>query len=130
MNDTSKGEGLRMAAADSMETRLARFDERLRALSEQVKKADADKQRAIDMATSELNKHLDELNHAHEIAKETLATYVPRETFDAKVGAVEERQRKSELAISNLMGRLWLLLLAAAAVAAGLAAAVVKVITK
>ena len=40
---------------------------------------------------AELARRLDILNHAHDQARETLATYIPRELFDAKVVELEKR---------------------------------------
>ena len=59
-------------------------------------------ERALSIQAREYERRLDELNHAHATAVQTLATYIPREIADkrfdellGKISALEQWQAKS-----------------------------------
>lgn len=115
---------------DEVRAILARHDERIKALATQMENNSRDRDRAIRLASDELTRRLDNLNHAHSQAREVISTYLPRETHDRDISHLDVRLRKAEDSLRDLIGRLWLPMLAAAGIAAGLAAAVVKMLVK
>src|SRR5688500_2976010 len=58
--------------ADSLEIAFARLEEKVKAM-----------ENAQKLQAKEYARRLNELNHAHEQAREVLGTYLPRETWEA-----------------------------------------------
>lgn len=105
---------------------LARLDERLQALVRDLERSERDRDRAIRLASDELARRLDDLNHAHQHATEVQSTYVPRETLNGFVKEATGRLNQLEGDAREQRGKLWLPMLAAAGIAAALAAAAVS----
>jgi hypothetical protein len=95
------------------------LDERIRATRREFKLRAKLERSARKIAALELARRLDELNHAHAEAKRVASLTVTRELFDNKIGTLEESQRKAEVAAGTLLGKLWLPLIAVAALVAG-----------
>ena len=55
--------------------------------------------KALELRTSEIDRRLLILNHAHEQAVEVQATYVPRELFEAFVGTFSEYKEVTNRAL-------------------------------
>lgn len=82
---------------------LARLDERLKALNERLCRADIERDKAIEIARSELARRLDILNHSHEQAVLVQARYVPREINDAAHERLVERIDNNEKQIAKAL---------------------------
>jgi hypothetical protein len=107
---------------DKLEVAFARLEERIIASD-----------RALTVATAELHRRLEMLNGEASRLREMQATYVPRETFDRSVEAIEKatkvmeegldaRVKTLENANANMAGKTWIggavILIMAAAIAA------------
>lgn len=103
---------------------LARLDERIKSLSIRVDRENVERDKAIEIARLELARRLDILNHAHEQAIKVQSTYLSRELHEPWT----ERVRNIENKFSEWQGRLLPLIGAVTVVAAGIGAAVTKLV--
>lgn len=61
---------------------------------------------ALKIQAEEYARRLDELNGAHELARQTLVTYIPKTVYDTRVETLDTRITKLELAESRRTGQL------------------------
>lgn len=87
---------------------LARLEERLDALRERADRDQTSSRQALELASTELARRLDLLNHAHQDAKEALTTYLPREVFDHWCEGTISRLHNCEIFNANLTGKMWI----------------------
>lgn len=62
--------------------------------------------KALELQAREYERRLEDLNHAHELAKETLGTYLPREMYERAHAEVVEWQRKADIAHVDIENRI------------------------
>jgi hypothetical protein len=105
---------------------LARLDERLKAIQREIVLSEKHHAVAVKVASDELARRLEILNSHHEHTKEILAGCVTREVYEQWKSHIEGRLLKREGDSRELTGKLWLPLIVAAAVAAGLVAFVLR----
>jgi hypothetical protein len=99
---------------------VERLDERIRATRREFKlKAKAEKL-ARRLAAVELARRLDVLNGDHERQRELLGLTVTRERFDQTISDMSGRMGRMENSQSEQRGRMWLPMIAVAAIVAGL----------
>ena len=84
--------------AESNDVHGHAVDIALARLEEQVKSMDT----AQKLQAKEYARRLDELNHAHEQAREVLGTYLPRETWEAWIKDEGQRREKLDDEIQEL----------------------------
>lgn len=107
---------------------LARLDERIKGIHREMAHQELAYAAALKIASEELARRLDVLNHAHEEAEEARRQTVPRETFDAKVNVLAQNIEALKLDAREAHGKLWLPMVIVASLAASVAAAVVKLL--
>ena len=108
------------------EVALARLDERLKAMGERMEREERANQRAIRLASDELARRLDILNHSHSQMLEAQSRFMPRELYETESKQLTDRLQTLQSEFREQQGRLWLPLLVAAGAGAGLAAAAVR----
>jgi hypothetical protein len=91
-----------------MEVCLARLDERIKAMREDIRRTEESGERALDLATQELHRRLEILNGEAGRLREMQATYVPREIFDRYKETQETRISGLENFNANLTGKQWI----------------------
>lgn len=116
---------------------LARLEERITAIREEMHRAEEDLERRMTESAAELARHLEKLNHAHEQAVERNADYISREAYSLNHNELLRRMDiyRDEMAelneeLSALRGRLWLPMLVAGGLAAALALAIARYVFK
>ena len=67
------------------------FDDKIRDLKEYFEKILDEKEKALNLATGELSKHLEKLNGETGKLDRMQATYLPREVADAKFNTQDEK---------------------------------------
>jgi hypothetical protein len=107
---------------------LARLDERLKSLVNDIARTETHAAWALKIASDELARRLEVLNGAHEEAKHVAAMTVTRDVHERDVKELVFRLSKLENEGATLRGKLWLPMLGIAGIAAGLAAITVKLI--
>jgi hypothetical protein len=88
--------------------KIARLEERLKALDRLIDVSNEERRRAIELASAELARRLEILNHAQARAEKVQGEQVPRETYDIHARANEERFGAVERDLAGLHGRMWL----------------------
>lgn len=111
-------------------SRLDRIEERLHALKAEVNRERKTARRALMLASGELARRLDDLNHAHAKAVERESKSVTVEKHEGAMREVDVRLKNLEGAGREQQGRLWLPLLVTGAVALGIGAALVRALVK
>ena len=106
---------------------LARIDERVKAMVLQIERSDQAHERALGLASAELARRLDTLNHAHTDQIRVQTTYLPRSEAQLERDKTNQRVDALEKALSNLAGRLWLPLLVTGAAAVALVVAALRI---
>jgi len=109
---------------------LARLDERIIAIKDELERLESSGERALNLASAELARRLDTLNHAHAQAIEVQATYLTREVFDLAMKELTSRVTSLEGEARESRGRLYIPMVAIAAIAAGLSAAAVRFLVR
>ena len=117
-------------ACESTPVALARLDERIKGISTLLDRSERDRDRAIKLASDELARRLDVLNHAHQNAVEAQSKTVSRELFDTTLKDINARIATLEMEAREWRGKLWLPMLVVAAVAATMAATAVRMFLK
>ena len=60
------------------------------------------KEEALNIAAREYERRLTDLNHAHQLARDTLQTYLPREIFEKEHAALESKVTETEREIQGI----------------------------
>lgn len=107
---------------------LARLDERIKSVEREMERSEKSHERALKIASDELARRLDTLNHAHAEAVQIQGTYLPRGEATLSLDRLTDRVSKMELEAENQRGKLWLPLMIVGVVAAALAATAVKLV--
>ena len=92
----------------------------------ELKAAVAASHTALELQAAEYARRLMDLNHEAQQLKDMQAKYTPRETYDRDAREADTRIRRLENLSENWAGRMWLPMITAAGLAAGITAAVVK----
>jgi hypothetical protein len=118
--------------ATDNETRveLARLDERNKALLRELERSERSHELALKIASDELARRLDVLNHAHQQAEEARRETVPRETFDNVIQNMRQDIEALKGDAREQRGKMWLPMIAIATLAAAIAAAAVKFVVR
>lgn len=107
---------------------LARLDERIKGLWRERDSSEDRSRERVKLAFDETMRRLEELNGAHERSERDRSQYVTKENVDNRLGEIHKMLRTLELDAREQRGRMWLPMIAIAAVAAGIAAAAVKLL--
>jgi hypothetical protein len=91
-----------------MEVCLARLDERIKAMKEDIRRTEESGEKALRVSTVEFNRRLDLLNGEAGRLREMQATYVMREIFDRYKETQEQRVSTLENFNANLTGKQWI----------------------
>lgn len=97
-----------MTPTPNTEVCLARLDERLKAMTENIRRTEEAGEKALTLATQELHRRLEILNGEASRLREMQATYVPREVFDRYKETQEQRISDLENFDANLTGKQWI----------------------
>ena len=108
---------------------IERLNDRIRAVTDAVVIAAKASESALRVATVELNRHLGELNNEGARLKEASAKTVQKEVFDSEVKSLQTLITNIRLDFREQQGKLWLPMLIVSGLAAGLAAAIMRLVT-
>ena len=108
--------------------RLARLEENLKSLDRLVDVIREDEDEARKLAAMEYARRFEHLNGETARMDKLHAEMVRREMFDSRMGAIDQRVTMVEGEARETRGKLWLPMILIAAIAAGLAAAAVRLL--
>ena len=92
----------------NMEVCLARLDERIKAMKEDIRRTEESGEKALRVSTAEFHRRLELLNGEAGRLREMQATYVMREIFDRYKETQEQRVSSLENFNANLTGKQWI----------------------
>ena len=107
---------------------VARLDERIKSLWDAIAAAERANSEAVRIAADRLEIRLEHLNGEQGRIAQINASMVTREVFEVKQQEIVNRLHRIEADFHETRGRLWLPMIVAAGVAAGLGAAVAKLL--